>query len=225
VRNILFVFLLTAVIGAAAEEAAAPKARPALFPNGPKGGACTYEVYNWNIRKKRAVNIKKVKHPYSELTAEERDPATGCTVCLEDQELLKIGKLKPFYACRKISGVLRAALEKLIADGEPVLEVTAYRPGRTKNPLDKKGNRTGFSNHAYGVAVDINRSKNGLYDKCFKFGPGCRLIHGGRWKPGVKGTLTKDSAIVKEMKAAGFKWGGGIEGDQKDFMHFSSFGY
>ena len=169
--------------------------------------------------------MKKVEHPYSELTAEEKDPKTGCTVCLEDQKLLKIGGLEPFYVCDKIADKVRPALEKLLAAGEPVLEVKGYRPGKTKNPLDKKGNRTGFSNHAYGAAVDINRSKNGLYDKCLKFGPGCRLIQGGRWKPGVKGTLTKDSAIVRGMTEAGFKWGGGIEGSQKDFMHFSPTGY
>ncbi len=214
-----FFFAFTAVVQAAAEEPAAEK------PAAEKPKTCSYEVYNWNIYKKRAVNNKVEVHPYSEFKAEETDPETGCTVCLEDQELLKVGDIKPFYICKKIAGTVRSVLEKLIAAGEPVLEVIAYRPGRTKNPLDKKGNRTGFSNHAYGIAVDINRSKNGLYDKCPKFGPGCRLLHGGRWKPGEKGALTKDSPIVKEMKAAGFKWGGEIEGGQKDFMHFSGIGY
>ncbi len=187
--------------------------------------SCTYEVYNWNIYKKRAVNIESVKHPYSELTAEEKDPETGCTVCLEDQKLLKVGNIEPFYICGKIADKVQASLERLLTEGEPVLEVTAYRPGRTKNPLDKKGNRTGFSNHAYGSAVDINRSKNGLYDRCSKFGPACRLIQGGVWKPGAKGALSKDSPIVRGMREAGFKWGGEIEGVQKDFMHFSPSGY
>lgn len=186
---------------------------------------CSYEVYNWNIYKKRAVNFAKVSHPYSELTPEEKDPVTGCTVCIEDQELVKAGNIGPFYVCRKISDGVRAALEKLIALGEPVLEVTGYRPGRTKNPLDREGNRGGFSNHAYGAAVDINRSRNGLYDRCLKFGPGCRLIQGGPWRPGVKGTLTSDSSIVRGMREAGFKWGGDIDGAQKDFMHFSIGGY
>ena len=117
------------------------------------------------------------------------------------------------------------AYRKLLASGEPVTEVTAYRPGKTKNPLDAKGNRTGFSNHAYGAAVDINRSKNGLYDKCPKFGPGCRRIQGGQWRPGSPGTLSKDSSIVRVLREAGFKWGGEIDGMQKDFMHFSPSGY
>lgn len=208
----LFILLLTLHSSGWAQEVKRP-------------GTCTYEVYNWNIHKKRAVNFAKVERPYAELKAEEKDPSTGCTVCLEDQELVKVGELPPFYACRKVSGTLRTVLEKLIARGEPVLEVTAYRPGRTRNPLDKEGNRRGFSNHAYGAAVDINRSRNGLYENCASFGRGCRLIQGGAWKPGARGTLTGDSAIVKEMKAAGFKWGGEIEGLQKDFMHFSLEGY
>ena len=216
--KIIKLWLLMSVVGITpgvllAEEAPAPPV------------TCTYDSYNWNIHKKRAVNMKKVVHPYLELKAEEKDPETGCTVCLEDQEQVKVGQLEPFYACRKISGGVRAALEKLIAEGEPVLEVVAYRPGKTKNPLDKNGNRTGFSNHAYGAAVDISRSKNCLYDNCYKFGRGCRLIQGGAWKPGAKGSLSGDSAIVRGMKAAGFKWGGEIEGKQKDFMHFSASGY
>lgn len=213
----LFLILLAAWAPAAAARAEeAPAAEPKT---------CTYEVYNWNIHKKKAVNNKKVAHPYSELTAEEKDPESGCTVCLEDQELVTVGKIEPFYVCKKISGAVRAALEKLLAEGRPVLEVVAYRPGKTKNPLAKNGDRQGFSNHAYGTALDINRSRNGLYDNCFRFGPGCRLLQGGRWKPDAEGALTKDSAIVKELGEAGFKWGGEIEGKQKDFMHFSKSGY
>ncbi len=207
----ILLLLLTCSAPLAAEE----PARPAT---------CTYDVYNWNVHKKQAVNQKKVSHPYSGLTAEEKDPGSGCTVCLEDQKLVKAGGLEPFLACSKIADKLQAVLERLLKEGEPVLEVTGYRPGRTKNPL-VGGNRTGFSNHAYGAAVDINRSKNGLYDHCPKFGPGCRLIQGGAWKPGGRGALTKDSKITRAMRAAGFKWGGEIEGGQKDFMHFSVSGY
>ncbi|OGR78100.1 MAG: hypothetical protein A2X32_01710 [Elusimicrobia bacterium GWC2_64_44] len=187
--------------------------------------SCTYETYNWNTRLKRAVNQRRVSRPYSELKAEEKDPATGCTVCLEDQELVSVPGLKPFLVCRLVSVKVRGALAKLLAAGEPVLEVEAYRPGRTKNPLDKDGNRLGFSNHAYGAAVDVNRSRNGLYDRCPKFGPGCRLIQGGPWKAGGKGALMPGSAIVRGMKEAGFLWGGEIDGMQKDFMHFSVSGY
>lgn len=186
---------------------------------------CTYETFNWNIHQRRAVNIHTVTHAYSKLTPEEIDPQTGCTVCLEDQVLVQAGNLKPFLVCNKVADIVRDTLERLLASGKPVLEVTAYRPGRTRNPLDANGNRTGFSNHAFGAAIDINRGQNGLYDNCVQFGPRCRLIQGGHWVPGKPGTLERSSPIVRGMKEAGFKWGGEIAGRQKDFMHFSITGY
>ena len=186
---------------------------------------CTYQSFNWNISQQRPVNIRRVTHPYATLSEEEVDLQTGCTVCLEDQELLKVGNLKPFLVCKKIVTVVRTTLEQLLATNETLLEVTAYRPGRTRNPLDSDGNRTGFSNHAYGAAIDINRELNGLYDSCVKFGPECRLIQGGSWIPGNPGVLEPNVPIVRSMKQAGFKWGGEIAGKQKDFMHFSITGY
>ena len=186
---------------------------------------CTYETFNWNVRQQRPVNIRIVTHPYSELTPEEIDPQTGCTVCQEDQRRIQVGNLKPFLVCNKIADAVRDTLEHLLSAGEVVLEVTAYRPGRTRNPLDDNGNRTGFSNHAYGVAIDINRARNGLYDNCVQFGPECRLIQGGLWVQGSLGALGRDTTIVRSMKKAGFKWGGEIAGKQKDFMHFSVTGY
>ena len=186
---------------------------------------CTYDSYNWNTRLKRAVNMHTVSHPYAELTPEEVDPQTGCSVCREDQRLVQVGNLKPFLVCNRIADAVQLTLERLLQTGEPIFEITAYRSGRTRNPLDANGNRTGFSNHAFGAAIDINRSKNGLYDNCVQFGPACRLIQGGTWEPGRPGVLKSDSPIVRGMIQAGFKWGGEIDGKQKDFMHFSVTGY
>ena len=95
----------------------------------------------------------------------------------------------------------------------------------TKGNIDSLGNRTQFSNHSFGVAIDINEEQNGLYDHCVSFGPACRLRRGGIWKPDQVGSLTPDSPIVEGLKGMGLKWGGQIEGDQKDFMHFSPSGY
>lgn len=200
--------------------ASAIRAEPLVQPQ-----TCTYETFNWNVRQQRPVNIHTVTHVYSELTPEETDPQTGCTVCQEDQRLMQVGNLKPFLVCNKIADAVRDTLERLLSAGETVLEVTAYRPGRTRNPLDADGNRTGFSNHAYGAAVDINRAMNGLYDNCVQFGPECRLIQGGHWIPGNPGVLDRDTPIVRGMMEAGFRWGGEIAGKQKDFMHFSFTGY
>lgn len=38
---------------------------------------CTHTTYNWNVKKKKAVNFRTVRHPYSEVTKEETDAATN----------------------------------------------------------------------------------------------------------------------------------------------------
>ncbi len=186
---------------------------------------CTYPTYTWNVFEKRAVNRKVIKHAYASIEPAEMDAETGCSVCEEDQEEITIAGLRPFRICKILAQDLRAALERLIADGEPIFKVVGYRVGMTKGEIDKYGNRTQFSHHSFGIAVDINDEQNGLYDNCFVFGPQCRLRRGGNWDPEVVGSLTRESEIVKALKEIGLKWGGEIEGRQKDFMHFSPTGY
>jgi hypothetical protein len=96
---------------------------------------------------------------------------------------------------------------------------------KSRGAADGNGNRIGFSNHSFGTAIDINPEQNGLYDNCITFGPQCRLLRGGEWRPGTPGTLDKNGDIVTLFKQAGFQWGGEIVGKQKDFMHFSLTGY
>lgn len=186
---------------------------------------CTYQTFSWNVATRQSVARETVRHPYRELRPEEIDRVTGCTVCEEDQETVTLAPLAPFRVCKLAAPRVREAFGKLLRAGQPISEVVAYRVGRTRGDTDKNGNRTGFSNHSYGVALDINPKQNGLYHDCTVFGPECRLVRGGAWKPGARGTLTADSPIVRELKAVGFRWGGEIEGKQKDFMHFSPTGY
>jgi hypothetical protein len=186
---------------------------------------CTYTTYKWNVLEKRAVEFKVVKHNYNSLSKKEIDQDTGCTVCEEDQELIKIPSIPSFKICRHLAEDIRNALMQLSHEGEPIFKVTGYRTGMTRGPVDNRGNRTQFSNHSFGIALDINEAQNGLYDQCLEFSPECRLRKGGKWIPGTIGTLTLDSRIVKMMKKIGFKWGGEIKGRQKDFMHFSPTGY
>ncbi len=193
--------------------------------NRPLPLTCTYELQIWNVNRRQSVDAKKVSHLYSELAPEEIDPATGCTVCSEDQELISIPPLPPFSTCHKIAPQVRGALERLVRDGAPIFTVIGYHAIKSRGPLDKTGNRTGFSNHSFGAAIDVNPEQNGLYDNCVQFDPDCRLIRGGKWKPGVLGALEKDGEIVRTLKTAGFQWGGEIAGRQKDFMHFSVTGY
>ncbi len=186
---------------------------------------CTYVLQTWNVNSKASVKSQKVRHPYKELTPAEIEPLTGCTICSEDQETISIPPLPPFSVCFKLAPKIRSLAEYLVKKGEPLQTVVAYHVIKSRGPVDVTGNRTEFSNHSFGTAIDINPELNGLYDNCIKFGPECRLIRGGEWRPGVPGTLEKNGDIVTMFKQAGFLWGGEIAGKQKDFMHFSLTGY
>lgn len=186
---------------------------------------CTYNTYQWNTYTKQAERFTQVKKPYSDITEEESDEITGCTICQEDQVELFIGNSRPFLICKHVAMDIQYALEKAISLGQPVVEVIGYRVGRTKGKIDQNGNRTQFSNHSFGTAIDINPEFNGLYDNCISYNSSCRLIKGGRWGPDQEESLRADSFIVEVMRSVGFIWGGKILGKQKDFMHFSLSGY
>lgn len=186
---------------------------------------CSYEIRIWNVTQKSSVGVKKVSHPYAELAPEERDPLTGCSVCDEDQEAISLPPLAIFSICYQLAPRIRSLVETLVRRGASIHTIEGYRVVKSRGPVDGNGNRTGFSNHSYGTAIDINPEQNGLYDNCITFGPQCRLIRGGEWRVGVPGTLDKNNDIVMMFKQEGFRWGGEIEGKQKDFMHFSLTGY
>jgi hypothetical protein len=186
---------------------------------------CTYEVSVWNVNQKKSMNGKIIQHPYNQLIPDEIDPMTGCTVCREDQEQIQVLPYPAFSVCHKIASRPKKVFEELKRNNAPVFVVIGYHVIKSRGSLDPFGNRTGFSNHSYGTALDINPDQNGLYDRCIQFGPDCRLIRGGDWRGGFSGTLEIDGEIVRQMKKAGFLWGGEIAGNQKDFMHFSLTGY
>ncbi len=186
---------------------------------------CSYSTYRWNVHQKKGVEFREVQHPYSELQAFEIDQATGCTVCREDQVAIHIGDLPAVLVCRRFARNIELALNDLLERGAPIRSVVAYRVGMTRGKVDEFGNRTRFSNHSFGIAIDINEQHNGLYGRCLTFGPHCRLRRGGEWNPANPASLTRDSLIVQTLQAMGFSWGGEIKGNQKDFMHFSPTGY
>lgn len=186
---------------------------------------CSYTTYKWNTQQRRAVDFRTVRRPYSELEASEVHAATGCTVCEEDQVEIALPGVPPFRVCRHLEHDVRFALISALERGEAIFSVQGYRVGMTRGDVDADGNRTRFSNHSFGIAIDINEQQNGLYDRCIVFGPNCRLRKGGAWQPGRPGSLDRDSPIVRAFERIGLKWGGEIEGRQKDFMHFSPSGY
>ncbi len=186
---------------------------------------CSYSTYAWNVNTKSVTNYHRVSHPYSELQNFEIDKATSCTVCEEDQREIILPGVKSFKVCRKMHRKIKNALMNAMDSGKKIETVIGYRVGLTRGELDAMGNRTGFSHHSYGIAIDVNSAYNGLYDKCLKFNTECRLRKGGRWVSRHPMSLTPSDMIVKNLKNMGLKWGGEIKGWQKDFMHFSPDGY
>ncbi len=187
---------------------------------------CHYSTWSWNVNLKKAVLYRAVRKDYQDLNELEIDKQTGCSVCREDQVEIKLPNLKPFSICRQLAPSVRSTLLELIKQNQAVTEVIGYRVGQTRGKVDEHGNRTGFSNHSFGIALDINPQHNGLYTECFSFGAQCRLLRGGHWRPGKDPlSLTLNGQIVRQLKRIGLKWGGEIKGRQKDFMHFSITGY
>lgn len=218
VRQVLFIVLLTLLILSGGAESVHGEDR--IVPD-----TCTYEISRWNVRLKHSVARESISHPYNETTRDEIDPVTGCTICREDQVLITIPPLEPFFICYKVADVLRGTLESLLRNNEPIFSIRGYKVIKSRGEVDHHGNRTVLSNHSFGSAIDINRELNGLYDNCYAFGPQCHLVLGGERRIGVPGTLERDDKIVSAMKSIGFSWGGEIQGKQKDFMHFSFSGY
>ena len=101
----------------------------------------------------------------------EVDADTGCTVCDEDQVVIEIDGVAPFRVCRIVAPQVTAILQRLSETEFPFFEIEGYRVGQTRGDADENGNRTRFSNHSFGIALDINPGQNGLYDRCPVFGP------------------------------------------------------
>ena len=182
---------------------------------------CRYRTWEWNTLTGQAENHREVLKPYDELTEEEKDPYSACTICESDQRWVRIEKVPPFRVCKYFSSEVKATLLRVIDSGFLVHSISAYRVGRTKGEIDEQGLRTRFSHHSFGTAIDINSGLNGLYSNCLTFGNDCRLLRGGPWVPDQPGAITSGSVVYQEFKNMEWKWGGELPGRQKDFMHFS----
>jgi len=192
-----------------------------LLSQGVAAQQCTYETWDWDSIQKKSVNHRKITKAKSELSVEERGQYPGCSVCEEDQVEIHSAGLPVFKICKEFQEKLTRSVKQAQTDGFPILSIVGYRVGKSKGPLNSSGQRTQFSNHSFGTAIDFNSEKNGLYDFCTQFGPGCKLLRGGEYRTEAPGSITKESPIYKAMIAEGLKWGGEIQGKQKDFMHFS----
>ncbi len=81
-----------------------------------------------------------------------------------------------------------------------------------------RGSVTGhWSNHAYGLAVDLNPSENPYV--------GCGMSHDPKTLAYVDRSRTRKGmvtpAVVAAFRSVGWGWGGSWQGSTKDYMHFS----
>lgn len=181
---------------------------------------CTYTPSVWDGE--RAVAGPRVDKLRSALSTAERGPF-GCTPCEQDQRTARLSNGLELTACHVVIDDLVSALDDALAAGATVGEVSGYRPVRSRGPVDASGRRTAWSDHAFGLALDVDPAHNGLYDQCPSFGPGCELRHGGPWRPATDPrSLTPEHPVVTALGRLQWAWGGALDGAQKDFMHFAA---
>jgi len=185
---------------------------------------CHYTYSVWNAQNRQTSRSLRVEKRRSELTSSERGPF-GCTPCEEDQVHIKLSNGIRYQLCKKVAGPVTDALEEALKQGATINKVVGYRPSMSRGPLNPSGERTRLSNHAFGVAVDINPNHNGLYGSCLVWGPKCKLLKGGPWNPDVPLSLQPGHPVLTALLKSGLRWGGSIKGNQKDMMHFSPSGY
>lgn len=186
---------------------------------------CHYDFTIWNTRTRTSLGPFKVENWQKDLLPFEKGPQ-GCTLCLEDQVTVGLSNGLSFTICKKVRHTFLTALENALKKKVALVSVLGYRPSKSKGSADANGLRTEFSQHAYGVAVDVNEEHNGLYVNCPVWSETCTLTKGGPYRPYADpASLTQDSVLVQELLKSGIKWGGEIRGGQKDFMHFSPDGY
>jgi hypothetical protein len=186
---------------------------------------CTYQHSVWSTVEDRALSAPPTDKPRTALESGEIGPL-GCTPCEQDQREVALSNGLTVTLCHRVAEPVRRALERALQEGVRLETLQGYRPVLSRGPLDSAGRRTAFSRHGFGLALDVNREHNGLYDDCVVWSPSCRLLQGGHWQSGEDPlSLHADHAVVRALREIGLRWGGEIDGKQKDFMHFSPDGY
>ena len=168
----------------------------------------------------------------------------GCPVPLSGLRLLTVSyrdfegrsQAGQLVVNRSAAPRLRVAFRRLYALNFPIRHMRfddAY--GRGRQPSDvtasfycrravpspcNPGRRTGWSMHAYGLAIDINPRENPYVGCGQSHDPAARRYR-DRSKH-RKGMITRRA--VGAFRSVGWEWGGAWTGDTKDYMHFSANG-
>lgn len=93
------------------------------------------------------------------------------------------------------------------------------------NCRPKTGQSTGFSEHSYGRAIDLNPVRDPYVTSCGSVFPPAGAAYAKRSSPEGRepGTIHADDAVVRAFADIGWKWGGSSSG-ARDYQHFSRSG-
>ena len=113
-----------------------------------------------------------------------------------------------------------AALTAAQNEGFRVYEIGGYRQFGSDSAGAVRDVGLNYSQHCYGLAVDINVNEN-----CYKKPPTAACSTGSLYAPGSNPySITTNGALYKSFISNGWGWGGNWT-SLKDYMHFSFFGY
>lgn len=118
---------------------------------------------------------------------------------------------------KAIAGDVKKALTDAQNSGFKVYQIGGYRAYGSDSAGKVRDVGLVYSQHCYGLAVDINVNEN-----CYKPGNGACTV-GSLWNPSNQYSITTNSALYKSFKSNGWGWGGEWN-SAKDYMHFSFFG-
>lgn len=133
----------------------------------------------------------------------------------------------------RAAGGLVKVFGRLFAEGYPIERMRVTSAAELKAPPTGDGNttavfacrpvrgQTAWSQHAYGLAVDVNPFQNPYHkDKVVLPELATSYLDRGNVRPGM---ILPNGPVVKAFAAIGWKWGGDYH-SLKDFMHFSANG-
>ena len=171
----------------------------------------------------------------------------GCPVPLRDLRLLTVthrnfrgaAQTGQLVVNESAAPELRIVFRRLYAAGFPIRDMRFddfYGPRRDRpshgdvtasfecrkavpSPCNP-GASTGWSNHAYGLAIDINPRENPSVGCGQSLHPTARSYRDrSRRRRGMVGRR-----VVQAFRSVGWGWGGAWSGNTKDYMHFSPTG-
>ncbi len=126
---------------------------------------------------------------------------------------------------KKVSAEVKEIFDVLLSKRFPiekVIPIVEYYWNDEKSMLDNNTSAFNYrdidgtdklSNHAYGIAIDINPLQN-------PFIKGKKILpKGAKYDKNAKGAIDSKSIVVKAFKEKGWNWGGDWK-SRKDYQHF-----